>query len=82
MNQQLNTFDAFAAAMLGMIHPALGRRFEQGRDDAERGDISVAMVMWVSIAVLMAAGLGLLVWNKVKAKEATTGNYDTTGIGV
>jgi hypothetical protein len=68
MKQHLNVFDTMVAAQLGLIHPALRRRFVQGRRDAERGDVSVSMVMWVSISVLMAAAVGKIIWDKVRDK--------------
>jgi hypothetical protein len=68
MKQHLNVFDTMVGAQLGLIHPALSRRFVQGRRDAERGDVSVSMVMWVSISVLMAAAIGKIIWEKVRDK--------------
>ncbi len=76
------TAEATVAVVLGSVHPELGRLFIQGRDDAERGDITVATVMWVSMVVLMAGAIGLLIWNKVKAKEQTIDlNTPAAGVG-
>jgi hypothetical protein len=78
----VNNAEATVAVVLGNIHPELGRRYVQGRMDAERGDITVATVMWVSMGVLMAGALGILIWNKVKAKEASIDlNTPAAGVG-
>jgi hypothetical protein len=82
MNETMNQMELSVAVVLGSIHPALGRRFLQGRSDAERGEVTVATVMWVSMTVLMAAALGLLIWNKIKAKEGTIDmNTPAAGVG-
>jgi hypothetical protein len=79
MNETMNQMELSVAVVLGSIHPALGRRFLQGRSDAERGEVTV---MWVSMTVLMAAALGLLIWNKIKAKEGTIDmNTPAAGVG-
>jgi hypothetical protein len=66
-----NSAEATGAVILASVHPELARRYIQGRTDAEQGEITVATVMWVSMTALMAAALGVLIWNKIKAKEAT-----------
>ena len=62
------TLEYHLAAALSSVSPSLGARFLQGREDAERGEVTVATVMWASMAVLMAAALGVILWNKIKAK--------------
>ncbi len=70
------------AVVLGSIHPKLGESYVRGRMDVERGEVTVATVMWVSMTVLMAAALGVLIWNKIKAKEATIDlNSPAAGVG-
>lgn len=64
----LSTLEAHLALVLSSIHPRLGASYLRGRDDLERGEVTVATVMWASMAVLMAAALGVIIWNKVKAK--------------
>jgi hypothetical protein len=78
----MKNFELTVAVVLGAIHPKLGEAYVQGRMDAERGEITVATVMWVSMTVLMAGALGLLIWNKIKAKESTIDlNTPAAGVG-
>ena len=65
---QLATLELHIATVLSAIHPRLGASYLRGRDDLERGEVTVATVMWASMAVLMAAALGVIIWNKVKTK--------------
>jgi hypothetical protein len=78
----ISNAEVTVAVVLGSIHPALGRRFVQGRIDAERGDITISTVMWVSMGVLMAAAIGVALWTKVKAKENSIDlNTPAAGVG-
>lgn len=82
MQNMLQSFETTVAVVLGSIHPSLARRYLEGRADAERGEITVGTVMWVSMTVLMAAALGVLIWNKVKAKESSIDlNTPAAGVG-
>lgn len=66
--QQLSNLELHIATVLSTIDPRLGASYLQGRDDLERGEVTVATVMWASMAVLMAAALGVIIWNKVRTK--------------
>ncbi len=76
-----DSLDLIVATTLSGLHPSLGRLYVQGRHDAEHGEVSVATVMWASMAVLMAAALGVIIWTKIRAKGNAI-DLDTPAAGV
>ncbi len=77
----VDTITTATMGTLGGIHPRLANSYAAAVNDAEHGEITVGTVIWASITILMAGGLGLIIWGKVKAKGNAIDLDAPTGIG-
>ena len=67
----METIQLRALAIIGTFSPSLAARLAKGWDDAERGEITVAAVVWAGVVIAIAIAAGAVILTKTKTKASS-----------
>ena len=67
----METIKLRVLAIIATINPTVAATLAKGWDDTEKGEITVAAVVWTGVVIAIAIAAGAVILSKTKAKASS-----------